>query len=280
HAALAAATQAWSSPGKAGGNVDRAARDGSADRAADVRWWEEIRRRLQPGRWPPLWSEPRLALRHHWRRGPADLAIHSGGRPGGRLDERTAPRLHRAGHGPPRHSEQRVDLTLLSDLLLQPEQTAGTELRHECRRDAAPPRPGPGSQWRGRLPVRSPRCRRDGPAASLAPAAGTRRESYSASWRLVTALGLRAQPWDDRHARCLVDAGHRGLRRLDDFRRPADGGEAVDAVREFAHRHEPDQEHRRWGRQLQRRLPQRDVRLAAALPHGLCRHPGHRLVRR
>ncbi len=76
--------------------------------------------------------------------GLLDLAIHSGGRPGGRLDERTAPRLHRAGHGPPRHSEQRVDLTLLSDLLLQPEQTAGAELRHECRRDAAPARSGPG----------------------------------------------------------------------------------------------------------------------------------------
>src|SRR5205823_11110887 len=249
HAALAAATQAGSSTGKTGGDVDRAARDGSADRAADVRWWAEVRRRLQPGRWPPLRSESRVALRGHWRRGPADLAIHPGGRPGGRLDGRTSPHLYRAGHGPPRQSEQRVDLALLSDLLLQPEQTPGAELRHERRRDAAPARLGPGPQCRGGLALRSPRRRRDGPAASLAPAARTPRESYPSGWRLVAALGLRAQPGHDRDAGHLVDTGNRGLRRLDDFRGPTDGGEAIDAVRQLAHRHEPDQEHRRRRRQ-------------------------------
>src|SRR5207302_3490169 len=185
-----------------------------------VRRWSEVRRRLQPGGWTPFRSEPRVALRRGRRRRSAHLAIHPGGRHGGGLDRRAAPRFHRPGHGPPRHSEQRVDLTPVADLLLQPEQAPGAELRYECGGDAAPARPYPGPQRRRGLALRSPRRRRDGPAASLAAGASTPRESHPSGWRLVATLGLRAQPGHDRHAHDLVDAGHRGLRRLDDFRRP------------------------------------------------------------
>src|SRR5258708_3057808 len=108
----------------------------------------------------------------------------------------------------------------------------------------------------------------------MAPIARARSEPSPTGPGLVASLGLRTRHRHDRDADLVVDPGYRRLRRLDGLCRATDGVEAVLVTRELARRHEPDQEHRRRGREFGSRLLERDLRSPAAPPDGLCGHPG------
>src|SRR6266567_8334595 len=121
-------------------------------------------------------------------------------------------------------------------LLLQFEQTlsasfklrrAKFKLRHQSWRHAGPAGPERPLERSSRLALCAARCRWDGGAATLAtPArAGCAARARAAGERLVAALGVCTQPGDDRGSRVLVDAGHRGVCRVDGCHRQANRGE-------------------------------------------------------